>query len=364
MINNILILGYGNTANMLCYYLKEAGISHLAVGSNYTLSNNLLKIIEARRGLLLKYPIASHGLPASVFFSDELITWIDSKLFTPEWIINTSDCKDYVELERKLGILYQTKNQISEECAHFFTYKSAQDQVCKQLNIPTLPQTGNQGLCVKRDSYSFHREMPNYNPVKVKWAPSDYTIQLNEFAQAWSKLETIFNLSFIVDDKGKIALYDSSKLLVERSMILQEIFPCLLTADEADQIKHHIVTLVNYLGFNSRIVFYQLAKVRGDTTLYNLDWNARIGGDTCMKRPGRDVGSFDLVAGLWDVSVFPTTISFNTQYRGNTVWSYYPNQFSTGEPLKLRAWEDDLSGAIDYRIGSIDTISHSLVRLN
>ena len=362
MINNVLILGSSRTSDMFCHYLTEKGISHLAVGDIPIDVKDIEMTIIKRRKAPTPYPVRSHSLPPHIFFTDQLLDWLNQQQFVPEWVINTVDWIDYIEVEQRIADYYKCKNAITQECADFFTYKSVQDRICKQLGVPTLPSTGKEGLCIKRD-WKASTHIPR-NLIKIKWEPANYRPTNDEFAQAWSSIEQIYNLSFLVDDCGKISLYDSSKLIVERSMILQEIFPCILTETEAEQIKLYLTQLVAYLGFTSRLILYQLAKLKGDDTLYNLDWNCRVGADTINKRPGTAVGQFDLISGLWDQSSIPNMIQFNTQYRGNTVWYYNQHRFPTGEPLKAKPWKDELSMAWDFQIGSIDSITHSLVKLN
>jgi hypothetical protein len=166
-----------------------------------------------------------------------------------------------------------------------------------------------------------------------------------------------------VDAKGNWTLLEIAKLDVQRTMVMHEWSPWIPDADTLQQIESILKKLKSSLLFSCRICLYQLVKLQGDSTLYNLDWNARIGGDNILKKLGKEVGSFDLFAGLWNASELPNTLDFSNGFKSDTVWFHKQHLLTSSEPLKYRTWWLDPTVAWTHQIGSIDSTQVKLVKI-
>lgn len=358
MFNNVLLLSQSQSINKLIKWCRSRGINCLSISDQPAQIQH--KEFSDMRPSEPAFERLTTTLPPDIFYTEKLIDWIDSQRFKPEWIINGQDSKDFIEIESMLGNWYNCKNKLSQTCVDFFTYKSNQDLVCKQLEIPTLPSHSSEGLCVKRDYKPVSHEF--YTVPKLRWEPESYRQTANEFVQAWCDIEAIYNLHITIDAQGRWCLLECAKLDVERSMVMHEWSPWIPDVDTVEQIERILLLLKSHLTFSCRICLYQLVKLKGDALLYNLDWNARVGGDNILKRLGTEVGSFDLFSGLWDASELPDTIDFSRAYRGDTVWFHRQHLLLGQTPLKTKPWWLDPTVAWTYQIGSIDSTQLKLVK--
>jgi hypothetical protein len=360
LINNVLILGAGSTSDQFIEWFTKHNIRFLSICDEPGDTRHWKEFADLRKqSRVFRGP--THLIDPDIFYGPFLQSWIDAQQFHPEWIINCHDQKSFLEVEYELGKAYQTNNALTEQCVQFFTFKSIQDEVCKQLEIPTLPKYHDAGLCVKRDFKPTNHE--THIIPKFRWESHHYTPKADEFAQAWCDFDAIFNLHVAVDVRGRWTLVECAKLEIERSMVIHEWSPWAPTTDELNQIESILVKLKHALPFNCRVCLYQLARCKDDSTLYNLDWNSRLGGDNILKLLGKEVGSFDLISSVFDQSALLNSLHYENSYRGDTIWYHRANRLQTQNVMKSRAWWEDPTVAWTWNIGSAEHQTLKLTKL-
>lgn len=201
--------------------------------------------------------------------------------FLPDMIINLRDDVRYLEIERQLMQIYGTENQFDYLTFRFFSRKSVQDAVCKELMIPTVPDImeDTDKVIVKLDEgFSGGTGFFVEEYGKVEAAPNQWcqlyqdiskTIGLHIFADRLGRLHFL-NLHTITFDENNCP---DVSLCPDREMM------------EAAPWHDYIDRLQDHLFVQNRLIFWQFMQTR-DGFIYNMDFNCRPSG-------GFDARSFD-----------------------------------------------------------------------
>jgi hypothetical protein len=218
--------------------------------------------------------LASYILPLNSDL-ESIVHFLRQKQFTPTFIVCSSEVPLYVDLEEQLNQWYDTDTRACKTAIEFFKYKSVQDAVCQQLSFPTIPKTGEHGLCVKRDAKNFtvKGDIPKY-----RWEPSDYQPRDGEFTQAWIEKDYNLGLRVYADDVGNWHLLTTSKFFYVKGVHSHMYEPYNLNEWETEQCLKHIRGLCNHLVVRNRLLHIELLKPKDEQILYHMDFNCRHGG--------------------------------------------------------------------------------------
>lgn len=300
----------------------------------------------------------THILPADTFYTSKIFTWFETQQFTPEWIVCMSDTEEFHEREFTIGQYFNCHNAITRDQQRFFTYKSEQDRVCKQLGIPTLPRWSDLGQCIKRDC-----KHTGFKPLaKYRWQPNSYTPTNAEFAQGWQDIEYIIAPDFVIDVDGVWSLFNVNRTHFKDGMSYHEESPYALTKEEAEQLESWVQRIQGHFQLRCRNICWELMQRRGDTTLYNQDFNPRVGGDYHLRRFGREIGNFNPFAGLFTHTEIPESV-----YHSNVFWglggrSTYEKQLGRPVhiPLEKQEWWVDPQATFSWSVHSLHQRIHTL----
>jgi hypothetical protein len=355
-IDNILFIGQGRNLFLLLDWCQQNQIRYRTIRPTLEIASPHLEFSEMRHRRDIEHPLAPECtiLPADIFFTDRLYDWFLKEQFTPEWIISFSDIECFNEVELRIGQWFHCNNAITHDQYNFFSRKSEQDRVCKLLEIPTLPTTSDSGLCVKRDAKSWN--WTEDAVPKFRWEPLDYTPKSTEFVQGWQDIEYDYSIHCSIDAQGSWSVWDINCRYYSHGMVTHEINPTRPTPEEKQQIESIFSRLAKHLNINSRFIIYQLAKLRGSSTLYSMDFNSRLGGDAYIKSHGKEVGSFELIPSLITHEAIPSTLEYQNIFHGITAYQWRSQELLKQSvkpiPLKQMTWWIDPTVSWTWKIGS------------
>lgn len=345
-MNRVLIIGNSFITHEIVTWLSSQNCSWRVISPVVENKSPHIEFCDSRHFHDTSYsftpPAYQTILPTEIFYTERLQEWFIKEQWFPEWIINLTDNQDWQTVEHRIGQWFQCKNAITDAQLDFYNSKQTQDRVCKQLGIPTFPATSDAGLCVKRDfkTWNFTAE----SVPKFRWEPATYQPTAYEFAQGWQDLEYDYSMYISVDAAGVWTVWDINGRYTSHGMVTHEINPVVPLDEEKQQIREALAKLKRHLNLNSRILNYQMAKRRGDSTLYSMDFNARIGGDYYIKGIGKQLEQFNPWISIWDSTAIPSTLHYSNQFFGETAYSYHHRV--RGDELKpipltkMRWWVD------------------------
>jgi len=315
MINNILFIGESLAAHPMIEWCISQGIKWVSITPELQYPKKHIEFDEVRHMHSSEFKPAcfyTHTLPFDVFYTSKLFEWFHVKNFVPEWIVCMTDSIEFHELEFTIGQYYGCHNAITHEQKKFFTYKSEQDRVCKMLGIPTHPRWSELGQCIKKDCKPYE----NRPFAKFRWQPNDYTPVPGEFAQGWVDIKHIIAPDIVVDSAGTWSIFNVNRIHFKNGHSVFEESPYSMTSNEQEQIEAALQKLGRHLKITCRNLLYEFTQLDGDDTLYNQDFNARVGGDYHLRYFGKEIGDYNPFMGCFDANSIPETVYHARQFYG------------------------------------------------
>ena len=190
-------------------------------------------------------------------------------------IVNFRDQSNWLKLEKSLCKIFNTKNSFDSDAFEFFSYKSKQDQMCKQMNIDTIDSVAEK-IIVKKDA-GFSGGTGFYI-TEYK----DYVPQENDFVQKYIDIDYTLNCQFYADMLGDYHILNYHKLYYKDNCPYISKSP--YNADD-NMFINYLTKLKQYINIRGRIMFWKLVKQKNGK-LYNMDFNCRPAG-------GFENGSYD-----------------------------------------------------------------------
>ena len=269
-------------------------------------------------------------IPFESYFSvNYLIDLFVSKKFIPTLIINANDVKEDLELEVKLMSTYKTSSRFCRESLDFFTFKWSQKNIYDELDIPRIPDSGENGYCVKAgrrrvlkkhniDALSDNAEIfcPKFRFEHSNYLPkSKYRY---EFVQKWMDIEYCIGVFIFIDSKGKWDIQLITKdQTTNGGWRTYSVCPYKLTSSEDSQISTIISKLSKRLVVRSRLIYFELIKCFDDDIIYPQDFNCRTQGSSYQW--GRYYNFFeDLITDKRKEVIYDNLPRF---YMNNTNWN-------------------------------------------
>ena len=190
-------------------------------------------------------------------------------------IINLRDQATWIKLEQDLCEVFDTKQRFDNTTRDFFGSKAKQDQICKQLDIPTLGNSKNKIIVKKDQGVSGGTDF--YITSK-----SDYKPDKNDFVQDWAEIDRVFSVQFYADYNNNWHLLSTMCGIYEDNCPVTFNTPVDIRKD----ILYYMKQLKTKINTTGRIMFWQFIKPVDDDCIYNMDFNCRPAG-------GFENGSYD-----------------------------------------------------------------------
>jgi len=324
-VNNILFIGNSYAAHPMIEWCIAKGLNWKSITPVLQHPVKHIEFGDLRDRNSLQFKPGSfytHILPFDIFYTAKLFDWFYTQKFVPEWIVCTSDSIEYLEREFTIGQYYNCHNAINREQEKFFTYKSEQDRVCKLLGIPTLPRWSELGQCIKKD-FKNSEQRPF---AKFRWQPNDYTPVPGEFAQGWVDIKHIIAPDIVVDPNGVWSIFNVNRIHFKNGHSVFEESPYSMTSREQEQVESALQRLSRYLKISCRNLLYEFTQLEGDDTLYNQDFNSRVGGDYHLRQFGKEIGNYNPFLGCFDAREVPETVYHVNQFYGLQALPTYEKQ--------------------------------------
>lgn len=232
---------------------------------------------------------ASYKLPLDTDL-EKIVHFLSLKQFVPTFIVCASEIPLYIDLEEELNQWYDTETRSCARALDFYRTKSAQDRICNELGIPTIPKSGEHGLCVKRDAKNFSTsdDIP-----KVRWEPSDYQPVDGEYVQAWIDQDYHLGLRLYADHLGNWHLLLTAKFWYVKGVQSHLTEPYNLSAWESECVLSRLRQLCNHMTIRNRFMHMEMIKPRDHHVLYHMDFNNRHGGTLQSHRGDRQILNID-----------------------------------------------------------------------
>lgn len=364
-MNHVLIIGNSFVTHEIVTWLSSQNCSWRVISPIVESKSPHIEFCDSRHfhdtSFDFSPPAYLTVLPPEIFHTEQLQQWFIDQQWFPEWIINLTDNVDFQTVEYRIGQWFHCKNAITDAQLDFYNSKQTQDQTCKQLGIPTFPATSDAGLCVKRAFKTWN--FTSTTVPKFRWEPTTYQPTEFEFAQGWQDIEYDYSLNITIDSAGTWTVWDINKRYSSHGVVTHEVNPSIPSDDEKQQIREILLRLKTRLNANCRILNYQLAKRRGDSTLYSMDFNARINGDYYIKGASSSLIPFNPWLSLWNAQTIPDTLQFSNQFFGETAYSYHHR--TTGQelrpiPLNKMRWWVDPTVSWAWKIGSSHVVDTTI----
>lgn len=259
----IVILGARKKYDSLYSYLKKHGIKFKifeAVSNNINASTNIKDIC---------FTGYENFFNPGYYFSDKITK-----------IINFRDQKNWLRLENTISQQLSLPQHIVETTLNFYTYKTVQNNVCKNLDIPTIANDSDK-LIVKLDA-GFSGGTGFYITTKNKYKPKE-----NEFTQKYVIIDYTLAVHVYADKFGNLFPYVFHKIFYEKNC--PKFVICPYFDNETDLLIEYLKKLKTKLLIKDRLLFWQFLKEK-DGLLYNMDFNCRPAG-------GFETGTFDTLIG-------------------------------------------------------------------
>ena len=233
-------------------------------------------------------------------------------------IVNLRDQRNWLGIENKISTRKNLPQKFNEITLDFFSYKSVQNDLAKDLDIPVL-DIGNKKIIVKLDSgYS------GGDGFKVI-EREEYVPTTNNFLQRYIEIDYTLAVQAVADKEGNIFPYCFHKIKYDNNSPKYCESPYFDI--ETKQITGYLKKLKTKLEIKDRLIFWQFIKEKNGF-LYNLDFNCRPAG-------GFETGTFDRLIGDFNVLDFylghnkmPDAITFSNQvqltYKYNYQFGYGP----------------------------------------
>lgn len=233
-------------------------------------------------------------------------------------VINFRDQQKWLAIENKIATLNELPQQINLDTFDFYNYKSVQNDIVQELDIPVL-ETEADKIIVKLDSgYS------GGNGFKVV-ERENYMPSTNEFTQRYIDIEYTLAIQAYADAEGYIYPYCFHRMDYENNSPTYAQSPYF--SKETNLITEYLSRLKTKVQIKDRLIFWQFIRERNGK-LYNLDFNCRPAG-------GFETGTYDTLIGdcnILDCYIsnkgMPQAITFNKQvqiaYKYKQQFGYAP----------------------------------------
>lgn len=281
---NILFIGYSNHFSNAIKQCLRNKINFIVVEQVSSISKNKLDFIKLEEqrvsyGHQEWLTIQKHVKYVSydsVLNFDLFLQVLKDNNFFPTVCLNSSDSFELLALEQKINSYFNCITYFSEQTKHFFTYKSVQEKLCIELDIPVPDRKGN-AVCIKRDfkhNLTLDRAIP-----KFRKESSDYNTKDGEFAQEWLDIDYIFNCDFYIDSKGDWYFTGLAKLMCEYSVPYFAFEPYFPTSEEQEEIVSIARKLKTKLDIRKRLICIQIVKSKNHNQLMYLETNGRVNSE-------------------------------------------------------------------------------------
>jgi len=195
--------------------------------------------------------------------------------WSPDMIVNLKEQEGYLNKELELSKRFGLKTFLTEDNIRFFATKTEQDKIFKELNIPTVPNDGDEVICKS--------DLSGGTGFKV--VPRS---EATGFFQNNVEIEYIVSCHLYADESKWYWLNNHVMFYVDNCPS-QSYTPYKIRAEDYRIIEESIYKLSQKISIRNRLFGWQFLK-DVDGNLYSIDFNLRPFG-------GYDKGSYD-----WDIS--------------------------------------------------------------
>lgn len=214
-------------------------------------------------------------------------------------VVNFRDQKKWLELENEISKHFDLP-YIKQDTLNFYSYKTAQDIVCKKIGIPTIPNN-NEKIIVKLDAgYSGGTD---FKVIDRR----EYQSDENKFIQNFIDIDYTLAIHFYADMQGNTYPYCFHKITYEDNCPIQSITP--VQDNETILLLEYLKKLKQEIHMQDRLCFWQFVKDK-QGNLYNMDFNCRPAGGFENGSWDRDIANHNMFDYYILGKTFPSQIKF------------------------------------------------------
>lgn len=222
-------------------------------------------------------------------------------------VINFRDQKKWIDLENKIASHFSLPQVIDNKTLKFYTFKSEQDKVCKNLGIPTIGNKSDK-IIVKLDAgYSGGTDFIITNK-------NDYRHTENSFIQSYIDIDYTLAIHVFADKEGNLFPYCFHKIIYENNCPRKSLSPVF--DDECLLLIKYLKKLKTSINIKDRLIFWQFVKDKNGN-LYNMDFNCRPAGGFENGSYDRDIANHNILDYFLDNKTIPKKIFFKKQVELN-----------------------------------------------
>lgn len=267
--------------------------------------------------------LALRRVPLTLLNPINLIEYLHKINFSPDYIYIAHDSKELIDLEFTLNSYYKCYTEYDETTKNFFTFKSYQNKICLENNIP-VPNESGEYISVKRD-YKSSVDKKDY--LKFIKRHNTYTPSKMEFSQEFVDIEYILNVDTYVDENSDWYIFRIAKLVCENSIAYFSFDPFTPSDKEMSEIYQIVKNLSTALKIKKRLNMMQLMRCRATQRLMFMEFNPRPSSEYAYVRSW-DRSTYHPTHLLLPDVELPTVFHFERLRRNGTFWSSYKDRFT------------------------------------
>ena len=217
------------------------------------------------------------------FTHENIIKYLNEKQFTPDFVYCFND--DYVELECELTRYYKCINNFDNVALQFLKYKSVQNKICEELDIPIIEAPTSNDKVISKPDFGVGGGHGMYIGLQNKdfYVDGKFKKEQQRFIQKYIDIDYTTSCHIHIKNNGNWIILNHHKANFIDNCIDTSEAPYFPPKNEMDIILDAIEKLSNKLNINHRIVFWQFVKT-SDGQIYNLDFNPRISGSQIYRK--------------------------------------------------------------------------------
>lgn len=216
-------------------------------------------------------------------------------------VVNFRDQSNWLNLENAISKHFCLPQYINQDTLSFYSYKTVQDNICKKLSIPTIPNI-NEKIIVKLDAgYSGGT---GFNVIQR----DEYQPDENHFIQDFIDIDYTLAIHFYADMQGNTHPYCFHKITYEDNCPIQSITP--VQDNETNLLLKYLTKLKQEIQMKDRLCFWQFVKDK-QGNFYNMDFNCRPAGGFENGSWDKDIANHNVLDYYISGKTFPSQISFN-----------------------------------------------------
>ena len=237
------------------------------------------------------------------FSAGSYLTYFEDKSIKPSLVINFRDQKNWINLEDNLN-RWLFRNSLDKISKEFIIYKSKQNNICSDLDIPVLPSDGKKVIVKKDAGYSggtgFYITEDNIKDTK------------NTFIQNYVDIDYTVAVHAYIDTNNIWHPYCYHQVNYDNNCPTYSVSPFV---KHNELINNYIAKLKTKITLSNKLIFWQFVKPKDSDILFNMDFNCRPAGGFEQGSYDRDIANHNVLDYYLSNKLPPTQIQFTKQVK-------------------------------------------------